>query len=206
VALRRIGEGETGLSQLIYYVAVSADGFVAPPDGGLDWLAPYSTGSEDYGFREFYKTVDALIEGSKTYEQALTFNEWPHPGKPCWVVTNRIFESKHPEVRFTSAMPTELVRQVSAQGYKRVWLVGGSQLAGSFRAAGLITDYVLSIIPVFLGAGRKLFAGEGPPENLRLVESKWYPSGLVQVWYARAQQDAPGDAPTAARRYASALL
>ena len=189
------------MTHLIYYVAVSLDGFVAPPNGSLDWLAPYSTGSEDYGFWEFYKTVDALIEGSKTYEQALTFGEWPHPGKPCWVVTSRKFESKQPEVRFTSAAPLELLGHVSSQGHKRIWLVGGSQLAASFRAAGLITEYVLSIVPVFLGAGRPLFASSGPVETLRLVESKPYPSGLVQVRYGRAngaQVGAPGDALKAA--------
>ena len=182
------------MTQLIYYVAVSLDGFIAPPDGSVDWLAPYNAGGEDYGFCEFYKTVDALIEGSKTYEQAITFGQWPHPGKPCWVVTSRKFESTQPEVHFTSVTPAELIHHVSAQGHKRVWLVGGSQLAASFRAAGLITEYVLSIIPVFLGAGRPLFASSGPVENLRLVESKRYPSGLVQLRYVRAagaQQAAP---------------
>ncbi len=197
--------GTTGyaqLTQLVYYVAVSLDGFIAPLDGSLDWLTPYNAGDEDYGYREFYKTVDALVEGSNSYEQALTFGEWPHPGKPCWVVTDREFESKRPEVHFTSATPAELIRHIAALGHKRVWLVGGSQLAASFRAAGLITEYVLSIIPVFLGAGRPLFAGRGPVENLRLVESKPDPSGLVQVRYVqagRAQPGAPGDAPKAAR-------
>lgn len=178
--------GEEQLTQLIYYVAVSLDGFIAPLDGSLDWLAPYNAGGEDYGYGEFYKTVDALIEGSKTYEQTLTFGEWPHPGRPCWVVTNRKFESKRTEVHFTSVTPAELIHHLSALDHKRVWLVGGSQLAASFRAAGLITEYVLSIIPVFLGAGRPLFATGGPVENLRLVEFKPYPSGLVQLRYVQA--------------------
>lgn len=190
------------MTQLIYYVAVSLDGFIAPPDESVDWLSSYNAGGEDYGFGEFYNTVDALIEGSKTYEQALTFSEWPHPGKPCWVVTSRKFESKQPEVHFTSDTPAELIHHVSSQGHKRIWLVGGSRLAASFRAAGLITEYVLSIVPVFLGAGRPLFASGGPIENLRLADSKAYPSGLVQVRYTRAsgaQPCAPGDAPKAAR-------
>lgn len=172
--------------QIIYYVAVSLDGFVAPLDGSLDWLAPYSSESEDYGFSTFYNSVDALIEGRKTYEQALAFPEWPHAGKPCWVLTKQNFSSKRPEVHFTSAAPAEAMQQISAQGYERVWLVGGSQLAGSFRAAGLIDEYILSVIPVFLGAGRPLFGASGPVENLRLVESKSYPAGVVQVRYLRA--------------------
>lgn len=174
------------MAQLIYYVAVSLDGFIAPPDGSVDWLTPYNAGGEDYGFGEFYKSVDALIEGSKTYEQTLTFDTWPHPGKPCWVVTRRKLETQQPEVRFTSLAPAELFAHVASLGHRRVWLVGGSRLAASFRAAGLITEYVLSIIPVFLGAGRPLFTGPGPAEKLRLMQSKNYPSGLVQLRYVRA--------------------
>ena len=109
---------------LIYYVAVSLDGFVASLDGSVDWLTPYNAGDEDYGFWEFYKSVDALIQGSKTYEQALTFGEWPHPGKPCWVVTSRNLTSKQPEVRFSPAAPVELLQHISSQGHKRVLACG----------------------------------------------------------------------------------
>lgn len=91
--------------------------------------------------------MDALIEGSRTYEQALTFGEWPHPGKPCWVMTRREFVAARPEVRFTAAAPAEVVRQIAAEGHRRVWLVGGGELAASFRAAGFITEYVLTLIP-----------------------------------------------------------
>jgi dihydrofolate reductase len=173
------------MTQLIYYVAVSLDGFVAPPDGSVDWLAPYNADDEDYGFREFYASVDALVEGSQTYEQALTFGAWPHPGKPCWVVTRRPLTSSRPEVRFSSADPVELLRQIAAQGHQRVWLVGGSRLAASFRTAGLITDYVLSVVPVLLGDGRPLFGHPGPRESVRLLESRQYPRGLVQLRYGR---------------------
>lgn len=171
--------------EIIYYVAVSLDGYVAPLDGKVDWLAAYNSGDEDYGFWEFYNSVDALVEGSKTYDQALGFGEWPHPGKPCWVFTNRRLEVKQPEVTLTSATPSEVVTQLKARGFRRLWLVGGSRLAASFRASGLTTEYVLSIMPVFLGAGIPLFGTNGPKETLKLVESKSYPSGLVQLRYLR---------------------
>jgi dihydrofolate reductase len=173
------------MTEIIYYVAVSLDGYIAPPDGKVDWLSAYNTGSEDYGFREFYKSIDALAEGSKTYEQALGFGEWPHPGKPCWVFTKRPLKVKQPEVILTSGTPSEVVAQLNARGFRRVWLVGGAQLAASFRASGLITEYVLSVIPVFLGAGIPLFTAHGPKENLKFVECKTYPTGLVQVRYVR---------------------
>ncbi len=175
------------MPEIIYYVAVSLDGFIAPLDGSLEWLSPYNVGDEDYGYDKFYQSIDALIEGRRTYEQALTFKEWSHPGKPCWVVTSRKLESRLPEIHFTSATPADIVKHISSLGHNRIWLVGGSALAGSFRSAGLITEYVLSVVPVLLGAGRPLFGGNGAIEKLSLVEAKTYPNGLVQLKYTQAQ-------------------
>lgn len=171
--------------EVIYYVAVSLDGYIAPPDGKVHWLAAYNSENEDYGFGEFYRSIDALLEGSKTYEQALGFDEWPHPGKPCWVFTRRRLEAERPEIIFTSDAPSKVVEQLRARGLNRVWLVGGSRLAAAFRAEGLITEYVFSFIPVLLGGGIPLFAMNGVKENLRLVESKSYASGVIQLRYAR---------------------
>lgn len=169
------------MTTIIYYVAASLDGYIATQDGGVDWLASYDTADEDYGYAAFYDSIDGLIEGSKTYEQALQFGEWPHPGKPCWVCTRRRFERKHTEVRFTPAAPRELVSELRRRGLRRVWLVGGGRLAASFRAEGLIDEYIVSVIPTWLGAGIPLFGSPGPPENLKLLGCKPYPSGLVQL-------------------------
>lgn len=173
------------MTKIIYYVAASLDSYIATQDGGVDWLSPYNTADEDYGYSAFYASVDGLIEGSKAYEQALGFGEWPHPGKPCWVCTRRHFESKHPEVRFTQASPGELASELRRLGLGRVWLVGGGQIAASFRAQGLIDEYIVSVIPTMLGSGIPLFGGPGPQEDLKLVECKPYPNGLVQLHYFR---------------------
>lgn len=173
------------MTEIIYYVAASLDGNIATPDGGVDWLSRYNTEGEDYGYSAFFKSVDALIEGSRTYEQALGFSEWPHPGKPCWVCTRRPLESRHPEVRFTSDAPEELVAELRRRGLRRVWLVGGARLAASFRKKGLIDQYIVSVIPTVLGSGIPLFGSPGPQENLKLVDCKPYSSGLVQLSYVR---------------------
>jgi dihydrofolate reductase len=76
---------------------------------------------------------------------------------------------------------------IGKSGLKRTWLVGGGALAASFRSAGLITKYIVTIVPVILGAGVPLFADPGPPERLQLVEEKSYPKGLVQLRYVRAE-------------------
>ena len=173
------------MTKIIYYVATSLDSYIATPDGGVDWLSAYNTGEEDYGYSAFYQSIDALVEGSRTYEQALGFGEWPHPGKPCWVCTQRPFETKHPEVRFTPASPAEVVAELRRSNLRRVWLVGGARLAASFRAQGLIDEYIVSVIPTILGSGVALFGSPGPQENLTLVQCKSYPSGLVQLSYIR---------------------
>ncbi len=173
------------MTEIIYYVAASLDGYIATPDGGVDWLSAYNTEGEDYGYSAFYQSVDALIEGSKTYEQALGFGEWPHPGKPCWVCTRRALETNHPEVRFTSGGPEEVVAELRRRGLRRVWLVGGAQLAASFRKQRMIDQYIVSVIPTVLGSGIPLFGSPGPQENLRLTDCKRYPSGVVQLSYVR---------------------
>jgi dihydrofolate reductase len=173
------------VTEIIYYVAASLDGYIATPDGGVDWLSAYNTEDEDYGYSAFYKSVDALVEGSKTYEQALGFGEWPHPGKPCWVCTRRALETHHSEVKFTSGDPEEVVAELRRLGLGRVWLVGGAQLAASFRKLGLIDQYIVSVIPTVLGSGISLFGSPGPQENLRLIDCKRFPSGLVQLSYVR---------------------
>jgi dihydrofolate reductase len=85
----------------------------------------------------------------------------------------------------TARVPAKVVAELKSRGYRRAWLVGGGKLAASFRAKGLITEYVVSIVPVVLGAGIPLFASRGPKEDLKLVESKSYPNGLVQLRYRR---------------------
>ena len=193
------------MPEILYYVAASLDGFIAAPDGGIAWLAPFECSGEDYGYAAFYASTDALILGSRTYEQALTFDPWPYPGKPCWVFSRRLLSRARPEVTVTAQAPREVAAELDARGIRRAWLVGGGRLAAAFRAEGLISEIIVSIIPVILGAGIPLFAAPaadlagspGPSqvsttgEPLRLVEHKVYPNGVVQLRYvspAPAQQ------------------
>jgi dihydrofolate reductase len=85
----------------------------------------------------------------------------------------------------TSSSPSEIVASLQAHRFKRVWLVGGGQLAGSFRASGLISEYIIGVVPTILGAGIPLFAEPGSQEKLKLVECKPFPSGVVLLWYLR---------------------
>ena len=91
------------MPNIIYYVAASLDGFIATPDGGVDWLMPFQQSGEDYGWMDFVASVDAVLAGSRTYEQSLTFGGSPGMGKPCWVFSNRPLDPASPEVTITGA-------------------------------------------------------------------------------------------------------
>ena len=158
--------------EIIYYVAASLDGLIATPDGGIEWLKPYEGTAEDYGYAQFYASVEAVLLGRATYEKCLEFPEWPYADKPYWVFS-----------RSNANTPASVVAEMKARGLRRAWLVGGGKLAAAFRTAGLITEHIVSIVPVVLGAGIPLFDGPGSTQQLKLLGSRAYPSGIVQLRY-----------------------
>ena len=168
---------------VIYYVATSLDGFIARRDGSVDWL--FTEG--DYGYSAFYERIDALVMGSKSYKQVLTFGEWPYPGKTSYVFTREGLKTDRDDVVFVSDQPDNFLTQLEAKGYKKIWLMGGAELATSFLRQGRIDEYILSIHPVILGEGIPLVYSSIPQEDLRLMKSKQYPDGLLQVRYQRKQ-------------------
>ena len=171
------------MPEVVYYVACSVDGYIASAEGGLEWLAPFEASSEDYGYADFYASIEAVVLGSRTYEQALTFGHWPYSGKPAWVFSKRDLALAPDDVIVTDRTPAEVVSELEERGIRRAWLVGGGELAGAFRAAGLITEYVVSVIPAILGSGVPLFGASGPEERLRLVDVTPYADGVVQLRY-----------------------
>jgi dihydrofolate reductase len=167
------------------FIATSLDGFIARPDGTFDFLSIVEQPDEDYGFAEFFATVDALVIGRNTYETALGFPEWPYAGKRCIVLTHRETPSLHGEQFFAGAA-SGLVEQLALVGVQRVYVDGGAVIR-DFLAAGLIDDLTLSIVPVLLGKGIPLFGAEVPELRLQLESSQQYPSGLVQLHYLRVK-------------------
>lgn len=171
------------MPDVIYYVASSLDGYIATEDGGVDWLNQFHGRGEDYGYMEFYASVDALVMGSRSYEFALKHGKWQSPDKPSWVFTGRDLPVLHPSITMTSDDPAKVMETIAAQGLKRVWLMGGGELAASFRMQGLITHYWIAVMPVVLGGGVPLFADAARQDVLELVEAKPYKSGIVQLYY-----------------------
>jgi dihydrofolate reductase len=168
---------------IVYYVASSLDGFIATSDGAVEWLSSFGTSADDSGYQAFYATVDALLMGSRTYEQILGFGGWPYPGKPCWVFSHRDLPVSCSEVRLTRRTPLEVVSELQTHGLRRAWLVGGGQLAAAFRAQRLITDYIVTVFPVLLGDGLPMFGAAGAQEQLSLLSSRPLSNGIIQLSY-----------------------
>jgi len=165
------------------FIATSIDGYIARPDGTFDFLSIVERPGEDYGFAEFFATVDALVIGRNTYETALAFPEWPYAGKRCIVLTHRETPSVHGE-QFFAGEPAALVDQLALSGAQRLYVDGGAVIR-QFVREGLIDDMTLAIVPVLLGSGIPLFGSALPEQRLHLHSSKAFESGLVQLCYTR---------------------
>lgn len=165
------------------YIATSLDGYIARADGGIDWLSMVEAPGEDYGYADFYASVDAIALGSKTYELALSFDQWPYSGKPTFVFTQRSLPCDRDDVILVTDPVETVLAKLDAQKFRHLWLLGGGALVSSFLQQDLIDDYIISTIPVILGEGIPLFPPPSPQVKLQLVSAKQYSSGLLQSHY-----------------------
>lgn len=172
---------------VVLYIACSLDGYIACPDGGVEWLSLVEVDGEDYGYQGFFDSVDALVMGSRTYRQILDFGEWPYGDKPCWVMSKQQLNEVRPSVHVIHEAVEDFLKRLQSQGVNRLWLVGGAILVDTFERAGCINEYIISLVPHLLGDGVALFTAGRLPRSLRLVDSRDYPSGLVQLHYVPEQ-------------------
>jgi dihydrofolate reductase len=167
--------------EIIYYVAASVDGFIATPDGSVDWLSAFE-GEDDYGYAEFYARVDAILIGRRTYEQVRSFGPWPYSDKPTWVFSRRELTRLPDGVTGTAGSPAAVASELEDTGFQNAWLVGGGELAGSFAREGLLTSCIITVMPVLLGDGIRLFGGSCARARLELESTTRY-GDVVQVVY-----------------------
>jgi len=170
------------MGKIILYIAVSLDGLIADEKGGVEWLDEYQIPDEDYGYKDFLKTLGAVIMGSKTYEQILTFNHW-YEDVEGYVFTSRnlpVIEGE--SISFINGEPGPLIEKLRLLE-KDSWLVGGGNLITRFINEGLLDELILTIIPKVLGKGIPLFAGIIQRNKLELTKHKIYPNSVVQLSY-----------------------
>lgn len=170
------------------FIATSLDGFIARPDGSLDWLNAANAvvpPGEDCGYEAFMSTVDTLVMGRHTFEQVLTFGAWPYGSTPVVVMSHHaaLLPSNAPQtVTPSREAPTDLVARLSAQGNHHLYIDGGLTVQ-SFLAEGLIDELTITVIPILLGVGKPLFGPLSSDMNVSHVATRVYEFGFVQHKY-----------------------
>lgn len=173
------------------YIAATVDGFIARQDDRLDWLE-HDAGGEDYGFKAFRETLDALVLGRRTYEQVLGFGgQWPYMGLKTMVWSRTLTTEDIPEplrdqgVEATARLPHQILGALGERGLEHAWIDGG-RTTQAFLAAGLVDVITVSRIPILIGRGVPLFGALPADVRLEHLNSRAFPSGVVQSSYAVA--------------------
>ncbi len=167
------------------YIASSLDSFIAGENGNIDWLFS----DADYGYTEFYNSIDTIFVGRKTYEQSLAFEEYPYKGKKVYVFTHNAkkqSDKKASDVEYFDKDILDFVRRLIQQpvSNRDIWLLGGGEIVSLFLNADLIDEIILSVHPIILGKGIPLFNKIKKLKKLKLIKSIPFESGLVQLHYS----------------------
>ncbi|NUQ82392.1 MAG: dihydrofolate reductase [Bacteroidetes bacterium] len=169
------------------FIATSLDGYIARPDGSLDWLTSFPVPSQgDYGFDRFMEGISAIVMGRNTYETVLTFGDWPY-SKPVVVLSStleRIPDHLQSKVTLLQGHPREITSELNARGFSDLYIDGGKTIQ-SFLYADAIDELIISQIPVILGGGIPLFGYLEKPLWLEHAGTTVYQTGLVKSRYTR---------------------
>ena len=175
--------------KVVVYVATSADGYIARPDGDVDWLNRRPR-TVDYGMRAFHRTIDTILLGRKTYDWALDYSR--RTGQKAEIfdrkLANYVFSRKPPQraapgVEFVSEPVKAFAQRLRGTPGKHIWMMGGGELIASFLDAGEIDEFDIHVIPVFIGEGIPLVAPGHRDVPLRLRSSRKYADGVVRLRY-----------------------
>lgn len=164
------------------FVGTSVDGFIARPDGGLDFLP--ADGGEPHGYEEFIAGIDAIVIGRKTFETVLGFPGWPYGRMRVVALSSRPLDvsvARGP-VEAMGGTPAEIVAKLRASGARHLYVDGGITIQ-RFLAAGLVDRLIVTRVPVLIGEGIPLFGALPRDVRLQHVATRDYPSGLVQSEY-----------------------
>ena len=183
------------MRRIIAYVPTSADGYIARPDGDVEWLNRRPD-TVDYGMREFYARIDTILWGRKTYDWLLAY--YAQRGKTEGLfdtkVTNYVFSRNPPArpaagVMFVTEPLKPFAQRLRAAPGKDIWMMGGGGLIASFLDAGELDEFDLHVMPVLIGEGIPLIAPRHRDIELRLVASQQYPDGVVRLRYEVPRQE-----------------
>lgn len=167
--------------EVILYIAVSLDGFIAKEDDDLQWLYEVE-GEGDNGYSEMYETIDTTIMGKRTYDYVMEHAEsFPYPEKKNYVFTTSDQESNE-YVDFVNEDVVAFTKKLKEQKGAKIWMVGGAGILDDYIKENLIDEYIITVTPHILGSGIPLFREKNPQINLTLIDTKRFRQ-FVQLHY-----------------------
>ncbi len=170
--------------KLCLFIAMSLDGYIAKPDGDISFLDEMNQDGEDYGYSAFIENTDTVILGRKTYDKIASMGvESPYGDRDVYVVT-RMPRENSGKTTFYSGDLKQLVTTLKSKSGKNIYCDGGAEIVQQLLNLDLIDEITISIIPVLLGKGIRLFDKTYPQQKLKLIESKSFLKGLTQLHYA----------------------
>lgn len=164
---------------------MSLDGKIARSDGSVDWLNELpNPDNNDYGYEDFYASVDITLQGNTTYQQILGFpGSFPYPNTTNYVFSRQTDRKDTEHVQFVSGDIASFVKQRKEEEGQDIWLIGGGQINTVFLNAGLIDEMQLFVMPLVVGDGLPLFASTPIETQFNLFATERYPSGAVRLTY-----------------------
>lgn len=166
------------------YIATSIDGYIAKPDGGLDWLekmTPPEGSREDYGFYAHMAEIDTMVIGRGTYEIASSVVDWPYAGKRVVVLSSSLVAVRE-DAELYSGDIVELTKKLYEEGARHIYIDGGVTIS-QFLNVGMVDEMIISIVPVVLGKGMPLFSCVGKESWFKLISAEACSNGMAQLKY-----------------------
>lgn len=171
--------------KVVLYIAMSLDGYIARENDDIDWLSMVESPGEDYGYGEFVRTVDTVIMGRKTYDKVCSFGvEFPHKGRKCYVLS-RTKSGMNGDVEYYSSGLENLITDLKNREGGNIFIDGGAETVNELLRIDGIDEFIVSILPIFLGDGIRLFKDGRPEQKLKLLGSTEYGTGLVKLRYEK---------------------
>lgn len=167
------------------YIAISLNGKIALPDGSVDWLESFPNPDQtDHGYADFYKSVDATIQGYTTYQQVISWGiNFPYEGKKNYVLTRKTGIKSTKDVTFITENAMDFIRNLKREEGKDIWLIGGGQINTLLLNEGLIDELQVFVMPIVITDGISLFEALPKETRLELLHSKSYSTGAVELHY-----------------------
>lgn len=175
------------MRQLSLFIATSLDGYIAKPNDDLSFLKLVEKQGEDYGYAEFNSTIDTIIIGRKTYDyvvREIGTSHYENGERDVYVITRQERQPIGRTIFYSGSLP-ELVGRLKQQNGKNIYCDGGAEVINELLKHDLVDELIISIIPILLGEGTRLFQDGRPEQMLQLAGVKTFETGLTQLHYKR---------------------